>query len=218
METPDQTGNTAAITDLRDRWDQLKDVDRAAAVHKIYRDGTSLRSLAKVLNRSESLLRHLNRAAQASLPDRILARNRKISTRELARRGEAAIAFQADTNRQALERERKKASEEICTAICEWLTKEGIPESHGEAIIEEARRLLASAEASRQLPAVAPPGEGTPLPQIIEPLRPKRAADHTILDVSWYAEWLVRWVYFVLPDSMSRHQALGGALDKQIRG
>jgi hypothetical protein len=66
MQTPDQAGNRAAISDLKKNWNRLKAVDRALAVDKIHQAGTSFRSRVKALNRSDSLLRHLNLAAQAS--------------------------------------------------------------------------------------------------------------------------------------------------------
>ena len=46
-EPANQTDNRAGITDLKDKWDRLNDVDRACAVHKIHKAGTSLRDLAK---------------------------------------------------------------------------------------------------------------------------------------------------------------------------
>ena len=48
---PQNTADTAsAIADLQQKWNDLKDVDRARAVHAIQLAGTSLRALAKALN------------------------------------------------------------------------------------------------------------------------------------------------------------------------
>jgi hypothetical protein len=52
------------IADLQKRWPQLKDADRALAVHKIHESGVSLRALAKAVNRSPTLMRNLNQAAE----------------------------------------------------------------------------------------------------------------------------------------------------------
>ena len=79
--------NTAAIVALQKNWDRMKDLDRALAVRKIRQDGTSLRALAKDLDCSPTLLRHLYLAAQAPTLDQSIARYGKISTLELARRG-----------------------------------------------------------------------------------------------------------------------------------
>jgi len=79
-----------AVADLQSKWHTLHDLDRACAVHAIHQAGTSLRELAKALNCSDSLLRHLLAALQATPADRLLLRQRKISTNELVRRSEAA--------------------------------------------------------------------------------------------------------------------------------
>jgi hypothetical protein len=102
-------------------------------------------------------------------------------------------------------------------AISEWLEQADFWPGNAEAIINEARWLLASAEAKNQLPRYPPLPPGTPIERTIEALRPP-PPDDSISREAWYAEWLVRWVYFALPDSLARHQALGRALDKQIRG
>src|SRR5215469_12696062 len=97
METANNNLGIATLAELRDQWHQLRDIDRALAVHKLHKAGTSLRALAKALGRSESLLRNLNLAAQAPVADRILARQGKISTRKLVRRAKQAQALCAST-------------------------------------------------------------------------------------------------------------------------
>ena len=80
----------------------MKDVDRALAVRRIHLADVSLRALARDLNRSPTLLRRLNQAAQTSTLHLIRARTEKISTRELVRRAKAAkdqrAAKQQETN------------------------------------------------------------------------------------------------------------------------
>ena len=187
-------------------------------MQKIHQAGISYRKLGKALNCSESLPRHVNKAAQASALDRISARKGKISTRELARRSNAAQAVRARRAQETLERERNLGSKKISQAICEWLEEEGFPGAYGEQIVDEARRLPACAEEQNELPPHPPAPDGTPVDKIIERFRPQRAADTTMIDIGWYAEWLLRWVYFSLPDSITRHKALGIAPDAQIRG
>ena len=48
-----------SVVELQSQWHNLADLDRARAIYAIHRAGTSLRALAKALNCSESLLRHL---------------------------------------------------------------------------------------------------------------------------------------------------------------
>src|SRR4051794_861348 len=89
----------------------------------------------------------------------------------------------------------------------------------------EARRLLAEAEATNLLLQVTPPKPDTPIERIIELLRPPWSKDGDQREqrmlrsdvYNWYAQWLVRLVYYALSDSNTRHQALEAALDLQIR-
>jgi hypothetical protein len=140
----------------------------------------------------------------------------------LIRRAQAEKELQADKARKTLEQERKRAVEQVCQTICEWLKREGYSGGQGEEIIDEARWVLASAEATNQLPRVSPPASGTPIEQIIERMRPPwPVEDRRIPWINradawhWYAQWLARWVYFALPDSATRHQALERALEVQ---
>ena len=220
--TPDPA---TLIADLREKWPDLKDIDRAIRVHELHHLAhVSLRALAKELNCSSTLLRRLNQAAQASKLDRSMARQRRLSTRELARRARVEKELQANQARESAERERKRAVEQVCQAIGEWLQGEGHSGGQGEQIIDEARYMLASTEATNQLPRVAPPQPGTPIEQIIKRTRPTWPAEDLRIPwmersdpMHWYAEWLVRWVYFALPDSHSRYQALESALELQYR-
>lgn len=212
MQAADKNGNLAAIPNLKKSWDQLDDVDRARAVRKIHKAGTSLRALAKVLNRSESLLRHLNKAAQAPVADRMLARQKNISTRELARRGKASIARNASHAQQALELTRNERAEEVAKAICDLINRLRWTAAFGESVVEEARFYLANAEAQRQIPP--PELRDLPLRQLLEQVRPQYK-DADVLDVEPYAEWFVKFVAAALPDSTSRHRALSIALAGQ---
>ena len=87
MATP-----SSAITDLKVQWPDLHDLDRAKAVRALMAAGASIRKIALQLPVSESSLRRLLQAAQASLEDRFLASKGKLSTNELVRRTAAAKA------------------------------------------------------------------------------------------------------------------------------
>jgi lambda repressor-like predicted transcriptional regulator len=216
MTAAEVNGTTAdEITDLKGRWDQLKDVDRAGIVHKIHRAGTSLRALARTLVRSEALMRNLNLAAQAPSLDRILARQGKISIRELVRRAKADLAARRSKARDAAERDRERKSEAVAKAICDLLDRVRWGRTAGEQFLEEARWYLASAEAARKVPQQVPPSAGLPLSQLLERVRPQYM-DSDSIDVEMYAEWIVKFVVAALPDSSSRHQALEMALEAQI--
>ena len=84
-----------ALADLQMKWPDLHDLDRAKAVHAIKRTGISIRKIAQQLKVSEALLRHLLQALQALPDDQILARDGKISTKELVRRAKSAIIGEA---------------------------------------------------------------------------------------------------------------------------
>jgi transposase-like protein len=83
---------TAAVNQLKNDWDPLRDLDRARAVAKIKQSGISIRQIAKRLDRGESGLRHLLLALQAPAADLVAARQGKLSTNDLVRRAKAASA------------------------------------------------------------------------------------------------------------------------------
>jgi lambda repressor-like predicted transcriptional regulator len=92
VKPPSNTDTAAAVADLQKNWRDLQDLDRGRAVNVIHQAGTSLRSLAKALTCSPSLLRRLIEVDQAPLEDQLLARQGKITTNELLRRSSAAAA------------------------------------------------------------------------------------------------------------------------------
>jgi transposase-like protein len=209
--------NSENIATLQKKWPTLNDLDRARAVHQIHQAGTSYRKLAQALHCSESLLRNLNQAAQASALDQALARKGKISTRELVRRAKADQAVRKAKERKAAEQKRAKLVQLVADKICEWLDQEGFSSSQGEAIVDNARWLLNDAETSGNLPPPPPAPPGTPLTEIVEKLRPSRSITEGADEFGAHALWLLRWVYFALSDSIARHKALSKALDRLIK-
>jgi transposase-like protein len=207
----------SAVADLQQKWSTLQDVDRARAVHAIHQAGTSLRQLAKELNCSPTLIRNLNKAAQAPQLHHDLARQGKISTRELVRRSKAVATLRARKDRETVERECVNAAQDGGRLICDWLQEEKLSGVFGEQIVDEARRLVAKAKHDGELPQHKVP-QGTPVAEIIQRSRPPVSIYDDISSVGWYAAWLARWAYFAMPDSSIRHKALNIALERQIRG
>jgi hypothetical protein len=87
-EQPLPADAVSAIADLREKWQLLHDLDRAAAVRNIIQLGVPRRRLAREMGFSEGLLRHLLKALKASPADQELARRNVISTNQLVRRAE----------------------------------------------------------------------------------------------------------------------------------
>src|SRR5665213_4162025 len=198
---------SAAISNLQSRWQKLPDLDRARAVYAIHCAGTSLRALAKELNCSPSLLRHLLTALQAPREDRLLARRGEITTNELVRRAKAAEA-------QRVAEHHAQEARKGCRVICDWLVAEGIPGSYGEPIVTETRRLLAVAESNRKLPKHAA-SPNVPVARIIQQCKPVEPEPENAERISWIARWLARWAFYSMPDSDVRLQAIDLALEYQ---
>jgi lambda repressor-like predicted transcriptional regulator len=210
------TTTSSAIADLQSQWYTLHDLDRAGAVFTIHQDGTSLRKLAKALNCSASLLRHLLTALQASVEDRLLARQYRISTNELARRSKAAGVRRSSMRDEALELERAQAARQGCRTICNWLNDEGIAKSYGEQIVDEARRLFAQAEQTGKFPPGAAPAD-MPITEIIQRCRPAELKSDSISFIARYAWWLALWTFHAFTDSWVRDSALDQALERQFK-
>lgn len=217
VKTPSNTETSPAVADLQNKWSTLNELDRARAVNAIHQAGTSLRSLAKALKCSPSLLRRLLDLLKAPLEDQLLARQGKISSNELVRRSKTAGTLRAARDREVLERKCTAAAQQGCKDICEWLKKENIAEVTGENIVEEARLQLARTEEEGKLPQSAAPPD-MPVAEIIRRLRPVEPRPHEISKVGWYAFWLACWTINAMPDSAVRDKALNLALDVQIKG
>ncbi len=201
----------SAVADLQGKWHTLPDLDRARAVYNIHQAGVSLRALAKDLNCSPSLLRHLLVALQAPATDRALARDGRISTRELARRARATGIRRAARHQEALELDRERAALVGRQAIFDWLAAENIFSSYGEQIIDEARWKLAIAERDHARPRGAAPPD-MPITDIIQRCRPAQPKTDAISFVAWYAYWLTLWAFYAMPDTLVRLPALDLAL------
>jgi DNA-binding transcriptional MerR regulator len=218
MNPSNATDTSSALTDLQKKWPSLdNDVDRAKAIHDLHSAGVSLRTIAKVLQCSLTLLRQLNVAAQASREDLQLARDSRISTRELIRRSKAAANRRVTDQREAMELKRAKDARHGSKLICDWLDEKGLSGTHGESVVNEARRILAEAEQSGTLPKPTLLSQGLCISEIIQHCRRLKPTDPDPKEVWLYPDWLARWALEAFPDIVTRHEALGIALGEQIK-
>lgn len=205
-----------ARADLQAGWQTLHDVDKAKLISQILDAGMSGRTLAKSLGKSEGLIRHLAIANDAPPADKRLALDHELSTAELVRRvrdrrdrdqrwaQELAAARNVKTIAQA--------TDEIATWLLERL---GRP--YAEQVVEEARFLLANAEATGKFPKGKAPAGMTfaeTMDRCLQSIKPSDDVDQ----ISRYAYCLAVGCYYAFPDSNLRSRALDHALTRVIRG
>ena len=213
---PSEPEHSSSISELKSRWTQLSDVDRAHAVAAIRRSGASNRQIALGLDLNESNLRRLLKSLDASQEDQNLAQQKQISTNELIRRGQAAKLKRAEQQREMLEIKRTRSAFKGADQICRWIYEQQISGPDGESIIEEVRREFAMRDQDGSLPAI-PNKALSPLEELILRCRPEKAFPNDASSVSWYHEWLFRWTYYAFPDPIVRDMALEQALEQQWR-
>jgi hypothetical protein len=222
MNPPNVTNTSSAVADLQKKWPILdNDADRAKAIHNLHAAGVSLRALARALDCSLTRMRQLNVAAEASKEDLQLARDGKISTRELVRRSKAA-AKRRKTDQEEVERKAialKRAEDARCGSklIYDWLEEKGLSGAHGESVVNEARHILAKAELSGTVPKPTLLSQGLSIAEIIQRCRHLIPTDPDPKEVWLYPDWLARWALEAFPDIVTRHEALGIALGEQIK-
>ena len=83
--------------------------------------------------------------------------------------------------------------------------------------MNEARRELFQGECAGKLPQGGPAKDLT-IQEIIPRSRPPRPDPDEFSEIAWYGIWLARWIYFAVPDTVVRDQALGLALTTQMAG
>jgi len=109
------------IAQLRSRWADLHDIDRAREIDTIRRSDVSINQIARDLGRSSTLLRHLLLCLEASDEDQDLARRGQISTNELTRRGRAAKERSAEPPPEVLEAQGAESARNGADLICNWI-------------------------------------------------------------------------------------------------
>ena len=194
--------------DLQAGWQTLHDVDKASRIAQILDAGMGGRTLARSLNVSEALVRHLAIANEARPEEKQLARQGRLSTNQLVKLVKVRRKQTADVQREAEAEKGAVAARRGAKVITSWLAGK-LQSAYAEQVIDEARHRLAEAEAAGKLPKFRAP-KGMKVSEIIRRLEPKPSAD----DVSFvdrYAHWLARWSFFAFPNAEVRDRALDHA-------
>ncbi len=204
-----------ARADLQAGWQTLHDVDKASLISQILNAGMSGRTLAKSLGKSEGLIRHLAIANDGSAADKKLALNGELSTAELVRR----VRYRRDRDQQwAQELAAARNSKTVAQAtdeIVTWLV-EHLSGPYAEQVVEEARRLLAGAEANGKVPKGKAPA-GMSFAEIMDRCLQSTRASDDVHQISRYSYCLAVGTYYAFPESV-RSKALDRALARVIRG
>jgi len=205
---------TAAISNLKSQWQTHHDLDRARDIERIHKAGISLRSLARELDCSESLLRRLIEARHAPFEDLVLARKNKTSTNELVRRSRAAGTHREEKQAEDLKRKQTRESIAGGKTVCDWIRSQGLSKACGVNVVTETRDWLHTKEQSKQLPGGAAPA-GMTVAEIIQRSRPIEMTTDGYNYVAWHQLWLIRWAYYAFTDRLVRYKAIDLALEKQ---
>jgi len=193
------------ISELQIKWHTLLDLDRAEAVATIHQAGVSLRRLAKALNCSDGLLRHLLHARDGSAEDLALAHLGEISTWELARRSVASRKGLLLTPPEASAPEITQAAIRGVDTVRRWLREQGLGDPFAMQVSKEARCLLLNAERAGRFPCLYMPS-GTATDEVIRRCHPTDPMYENPGFISWYDRWLSIWSYYVIPDSRVRER------------
>jgi transposase-like protein len=193
---------SSAVAELKTRWPNLCDLDRAQAVLSIQQEGMSLRKLARHLKCSPSLLSYLLRAAQA--PAAVLARARKgeISTRALA-----AIAGTVGTrgivrHHEAIAFERERSAFQASKTVLSWFEDEEVTEADQSQIIEKARLQLIEAQGWKE--AVLQ----NRLDDVVSESRNAQIGAGGNRPAAWLVLRLALWALRRIPEDWVRNRAL----------
>jgi hypothetical protein len=206
------------IVNLQAQWHVLLDLDRAKAIRSVLRScKISQRKLAGYLNCSESLVRHLLRAAEAAPEDRALARQGVISTSELKKRSIATTSRRTKTHHDALERDREQAALQGSKQILDWLVSERITRPYSEKVIDDARLRFAFPQQSEGMPGGTAP-VGMPTAEIIRCCKPAHLESDTANFMAGYVKWLLLWAAYSMPNPQIRDKAIELALRHHAKG
>ncbi len=198
---------STAIANLRSRWCNLHDLDRAQAIKVIHQSGVSLRKLASFLNCSPSLLTHLLQAGQAPLEDRVLARRGELSTRALVRRARASGTRRTALHREAIAFERESEARRHSQAIKSWLGEQGIADADRRKVIERACLYLSTPEWTERLPLVAIPA-GMSADKPVRTCLPAQSDPTEVSFAAGIAWQLAHWVVAGISDHRARQRTL----------
>jgi ParB-like chromosome segregation protein Spo0J len=158
-----------------------------------HRSGFSYRRLAKVLGRSDTLLRGLVRILDADPEDLDLAQQGRISTREARRRAKRARERREAAERQHGIEERRGKLAAAAEGVLSWLAHESQASPNAELIVIEARLLMATAGNAGELPSRTA-SYSSNQHEVIRCTRPEGSPD--AFSISWYASWLANWLNY----------------------
>jgi Helix-turn-helix domain len=205
------TNLSSSVAELRSRWPNLCDLDRAQAVLSIQQEGMSLRELARHLKRSPSLLSYLLRVAQAPAEDRARARRGEISTRALARIAGTVGTRGTVRQHEAIAFERERAAFQASKTVMSWFEEEGVAEVDREQIIQEARLHLFEAEGWKQAFLESR------LLDVVGESRGVQIEAGRNRPLAWFALRLALWALRTIADDRVRNRALELACGERFR-
>jgi hypothetical protein len=206
------------ISNLKDKWSHLHDLDRGKNILQILNAGMSGRSLARALGVSEGLVRNLKALTAATPEDRRMARRNEIRTRELLRRIAERQTQAADEASQAEEQACLEVAQVGAGEVLQWFYDEQMAHAYAEQVVLEGRRKLFEAERDGKLPKEKAPA-GPPVSEIIRccDLIVPPCTDYTSF-VDRYADWFTLWSYHAMTDARVRETALDIVLAKLASG
>ena len=211
-----EPSNDSGLAPLRDTWPGLSAVDRAVAVRKLNRSGISKRKIAQEIGVSESLIRHTLKVLLAPAADIAVARKGKMSTNKLVQSAKAAEQSREAQRSKALAEERQRMAAEGAKLIYDWLEGETPVFAFREQIVKEARETFILRRPIERDPKYQALPD-LPTAEIIARCKPPAQKDDEMHLVAWLADWLIRWVVWVIPDQDARDKALLLALARATK-
>lgn len=199
-----------AVAQLKTTWHTLPDFERAQAVLPIVRAGMSRRHLAAALNVSEGAIRNLLLILKAEPGDLDSFRRGEISQNELIRRVRGTSTQRSvpekNSELESAEAEPEFTTDpiEVCRLVLNWLAKDKQRADDAYLALTFARIRIREAVKRGRLPRRYLQ-MGVPVEEIIRSCRPNQ---RHLLSCSWYAEWLLSWVFQLLPNPKLCRDAL----------
>lgn len=199
-----------AVASLRADWPSLSDVDRAERISPILDAGTSSRTLAKAIHRSDALLRHIRPLLEATAEEKALARAGGITTKALLRIIKKRRKAGAEERAETPDLQPEHSAETWANCIANWATSEFGPR-YGKQVVAEARRRCK--EFGDKLVANANAAKGLPLEEIISRCRPVENGEFFLESDS---VWLTRWILYAITQPTMRELALAIADERMV--
>lgn len=195
-----------ARAELKANWENLHDVDKAERIAQILAAGMSGRTLARSLGHSEALIRYLKPLQFATSEEKQLASGGKLSTAELLRNVKTRGEAEARKKEQVRSAQQAYLARQAQEEIVNWLASVFAP-GYAEQMIDEARSLLAEAEANGKLPKDKAPA-GMSFSEIMSRCEPAPLTSDEVHPLTREAFWLALGCCYAFPDGEVRGRAL----------